>query len=254
MVALAAVAPAGAQLKAPEWAYPDSPTHKQGPPPADFHRPPTTERGKIGIFDGQTDVGSAVVPGSSSYDPATRRYRITSAGYNIWYTRDEFRFLWKQMRGDVSLAADIDYPDRQGFFDRKAVLMIRQSLEDDSKQALVALHGDGMIHIAYRPGKGQRVKDMEYRVGSRGDLPGGKSPDSLVVANAKRIGLEKRGDAFQLYVSLLGEPMHAWGPPIHLPFDEPFYVGIGFCAHLPDKLDTAILSNVLLENRPGMVR
>ncbi|WP_442679126.1 hypothetical protein ACSBM8_16745 [Sphingomonas sp. ASY06-1R] len=254
IVALTAATPLCAQMKAPDWAYPDSPTHKQGPPPADFHRPPTTQIKPIGIFDGQTDVGSAVVPGSASYDPATRSYRITSAGYNVWYTRDEFHYLWKTMRGDVSLAADIAYPDPKGFFDRKAVLMIRQSLDDDSKQALVALHGDGMIHIAYRPGKGQRVRDMEYRVGSRGDLPGGKSPDSLVIANAKRIGIEKHGDAFQLYVSLLGEPMHAWGPPIRLPLEGPFYVGIGFCAHLPDTLDTAVLSNVILANRAGLVR
>jgi hypothetical protein len=255
-LALAAIAalPAGAQVRAPDWAYPDSPTHKQVAPPADFHRLPTTQMTRIGIFDGQTDVGSAVVPGSSSYDPATKSYRITSAGYNVWYTRDEFRYLWKTMRGDVSLAADIDYPDKQGFGDRKAVLVIRQSLDDDSKQAVVALHGEGMIHIAYRPEKGARVKDMEYPVGSRGDLPGGKSPDSLVTANAKRIGIEKRGDEFQLYVSLLGEPMHAWGAPIRLKLDGPFYVGIGFCSHLPDKLDTAVLSNVVLESRAGAVR
>ena len=243
----------GAQVKAPDWAYPDTPTHKQVPPPADFHRPPTTEMTKIGLFDGQTDVGSAVVPGSARYDSATKSYHIVSAGYNVWYTRDEFRYLWKRMSGDVSLAADIDYPDKKGFFDRKAVLVIRQSLDDDSPQALVALHGDGMIHIAYRPTKGARVKDMEFRVGSRGDLPGGKSPDSLVIANAKRIGIEKHGDKFQLWVSLLGEPMHAWGAPITLHLDGPFYVGIGFCAHLPDTLDTAVLSNVVLANKAGRV-
>jgi hypothetical protein len=239
---------------APDWAYPDSPTHHQVAPPPDFHRPPTTRMEKIGIFDGQTDVGSALVPGSSSYDPATRSYRITSAGYNVWYTRDEFRYLWKKMSGDVSLAADIAYPDPKGYDDRKAVLVIRQSLDDDAKEAIVALHGGGMIHIAWRPEAGQRVKDMEYRVGSRGGLPGGKSPDSLVPAIAKRIGIEKKGDQFQLYVSLLGEPMHAWGAPITLHIDGPFYVGIGFCAHLPTTLDTAVLSDVVLTNKAGQVR
>ena len=252
---LALAAPALAQApQAPDWAYPESPTHHQVAPPPDFHRPPTTEMKRIGAFDGQTDVGSALVPGSSSYDPATRTYRITSAGYNVWYTRDEFRYLWKKMSGDVSLAATIDYPDKKGFFDRKAVLVIRQSLDDDSKEAVVALHGDGLIHIAYRPAPGQRVRDMEYRVGSRGDLPGGKSPDSLVVANARRLGIEKHGDKYQLYVSLLGEPMHAWGPPISLPLEGPFYVGIGFCSHQPTALDTALLSDLVVENRAGAVR
>ena len=238
---------------APDWAYPDTPTHHQVPPPADFHRPTTTQMQKIGIFDGQSDVGSAVVPGSSSYDPATRSYRITSAGYNVWYTRDEFRYLWKKASGDVGLAADVTYPDPNGYDDRKAVLVIRQSLDDDSKEAIVALHGGGMIHIAWRPAAGQRVKDMEYRVGSRGALPGGKSPDSLIPAIAKRIGIEKKGDQFQLYVSLFGEPMHAWGAPITLHIEGPFYVGIGFCAHLPTTLDTAVLSNVVLTNRVGQI-
>ena len=252
---LALAAPALAQsLQAPDWAYPESPTHHQVAPPPDFHRPSTTETTRIGAFDGQTEVGSAIAPGSSSYDPTTRTYRITASGYNVWYTRDEFRYLWKKMSGDVSLAASIDYPDKNGFFDRKAVLVIRQSLDDDSKEALVALHGDGLIHIAYRPGPGQRVRDMEYRVGSRGDLPGGKSPDSLVVAHARRLGIEKHGDKYQLYVSLLGEPMHAWGPPITLPLDGPFYVGIGFCSHQPTTLDTALLSDVVIENRAGGVR
>jgi hypothetical protein len=47
--------------------------------------------------------------------------------------------------------------------------------------------------------------------------------------------------------------MLQFGPPIHLRFDAPFYVGIGFCSHLPDKSDTAILSNVVLENKAGKV-
>jgi len=237
----------------PDWALPGSATHKQVAPPPDFRRPTTTIATPIGIFDGQSDIGSAVVPGSTSYDAKTQQYTINSAGYNVWYTRDEFRYLWKKMSGDVSLAADIAYPDVNGFDDRKAVLVIRQDLDDDSQEAIVALHGGGMIHLAQRPQKGARVKDMEYRIGGRG-RPGGASPDSLVTVIAKRIGIEKRGDAFALFVSLEGEPMHQFGPPITLHFEEPFYVGIGFCSHLPATVDTAVLSNVVLENSAGKVR
>jgi hypothetical protein len=135
---------------------------------------------------------------------------------------------------------------------RKAVLVIRRNLDDDSKEALVALHGAGMIQLAQRPDKGVRVKDMEFRIGGRG-RPEGASPDSLVPVNAQRIGIEKRGDSFTLFVSLEGEPMHALGPPVGLHLDEPFYVGIGFCSHLPDKSDTALLSKVILENSAGRV-
>jgi hypothetical protein len=237
----------------PDWAMPASPTHVQVSPPADFHRPATTLKKPIGIFEGQSDIGSALAPGSSSYDAKSGAYSIVSAGYNVWYVRDEFRYLWKRMNGDVSLAADIAYPDPKGFDDRKAVLVIRQSLDDDSKEALVALHGGGMIHLAQRPEKGLRVKDMEYRIGARG-LPQGHSPDSLTPIIAKRIGIEKHGDQFTLFVSLEGEPMHPFGPPITLHLEGPFYVGIGFCSHLPATTDTAVLSNVVLENAAGKVR
>ncbi len=226
----------------PDWAQPGSPTHVQVPPPADFHRPSTTFNTPIGIFDGQSDIGSAVVPGSASYDPAAKQYTITSAGYNIWYQRDEFRYLWKKMSGDVSLAADVTFPNAKGYGDRKAVLVIRQSLNDDSKEAMIGEHGVGMIHLAYRPDTGAQMKDMQFRFG--GILNG---------VHAKRIGIEKRGDDIAIFISVQGEPMHQFGPPIQLHFDGPFYVGIGFCSHLPATTDSAVLSDVVLENAAGQV-
>jgi len=232
----------------PAWAQPGSATHTQVAPPSDFHRPTTTFNTPIGIFDGQSDVGSAVLPGSASFDAAAGAYTINSAGYNIWYNRDEFRFLWKKLSGDVTLAADVAFPNPKGYDDRKAVVIIRQSLDDDSQEVLAGLHGGGMLQFAQRPEKNLRIVDFEYRLGGRG-IPGGASPDSFVNVAPKRIGLEKRGDSIALLVSVEGEPLHQFGPPIQLHFDGPFYVGIGFCSHLPDKVDTATLSNVVLETR-----
>ncbi len=114
---------------------------------------------------------------------------------------------------------------------------------------MVALHGAGMIHLAERSETNASVSDMEYRIGSRE----GANPGVLVTINARRIGIEKRGDSFALFVSQNGEPMHQFGPPMSLHIDGPFYVGIGFCSHLPDKAETAILSNVVVENSAGKV-
>jgi hypothetical protein len=237
-----ASAPAGKTPAVPDWAQPGSDTHEQVAPPADFRRASRNSDTPIGIFQGQSDIGGAVVPGSSSYNSETKQYTLTSAGYNIWYSRDEFRYLWKKMSGDVSLAADVTYPDPKGYSDRKAVLVIRQNLNDDSKEAMTGEHGTGMIHLAWRPSPGADMTDMEFRFG--GTLEG---------VMAKRIGIEKRGDAIAVFVSLKGEPMHQFGPPIHLHLDGPFYVGIGFCSHLPATLDTAVLSDVALENSAGKV-
>src|ERR1700722_16067614 len=103
----------------PPWAPPGSPGPVQVAPPPDFPRPSKNFDTPIGIFEGQSDIGSALVPGSASYDAASGQYTIHSAGYNVWYTRDEFRYLWKKMSGDGSLAAGITFPDTTGFGDRK---------------------------------------------------------------------------------------------------------------------------------------
>jgi hypothetical protein len=242
MHAQAAPAPAMSITAVPDWAQPGSPTHAQVPPPADFHRPSRNFDMPIGAFQGQSDIGAAVVPGSASYDASTKQYTIQSAGYNIWYTRDEFRYLWKKMSGDVSLAADATFPDPTGFRDRYAALVIRQSLDDDSKEVLTGEHGTALVHLAQRSKNGDLMTDMQFRFGG-----------TLAGVIAKRIGIEKRGDSIALFISLEGEPMHQFGPPIALHFDGPFYVGIGFTSHLPATSDTAVFSNVVLENSAGKV-
>jgi hypothetical protein len=227
----------------PDWALPSSPTHKQVPPPADFHRASRNFEAPVGIFDGQSDIGAALVEGGGSYDAAAKRYTVRSAGYNIWYQRDEFRFMWKKMSGDVSMAADVSFPDAGGYDDRKAVLVVRQSLDDDAKEAMIGQHGSGMIHLAWRGERGAQMKDMTYRFG--GQLNG---------IHAKRIGIEKRGDSIAIFVSLTGEPMHQLGPPVTLHLDGLFYVGIGFCSHLPATLDAAEFSDVMLDTASGRLR
>jgi len=121
--------------------------------------------------------------------------------------------------------------------------MIRQDLEDDSKEAMIAEHFAGMVHLAQRPQKNAPIKDFQYRFG--GGLDG---------VHAKRIGIEKHSDSFAIFISVAGEPMHQLGPPMTLHLDGPFYVGIGFCSHLPAGLATGLFSNVVLENSAGKIR
>jgi hypothetical protein len=225
------------KVEVPDWALPGSATHKQVPPPLDFHRATVTDNTKIGLFEGQSDIGAALVPGSSSYDKKTKKYTITSAGYNIWYTRDEYRYIWKKMSGDVSLAADVNFPDKQGYDDRKVVLVIRQSLNDDSREIMIGLHGGGLMHMAYRAENNGEMK--EKRIDKRGAL---------------RLGIEKRGDAYTVLLSMNGEPMKAYGEPFKMKMDAPFYVGIGLCSHIPDQTTTAVLSKVVLKNAAGKVK
>jgi len=100
-----------------------------------------------------------------------------------------------------------------------------------------------MIHLAWRPNRGTSMKDAQFRFGG-----------TLAGVNAKRIGIEKHGDSIAIFISLEGEPMHQLSPPVTLHFDEPFYVGIGFCSHLPATSDTAVFSNVVLQSSADKVQ
>jgi hypothetical protein len=236
----------------PEWAYPGSKSHKQVPPPADFRRPSKTTNSPIGIFDGQTDVGSAIIPGSASYNAGTKQYTIHSAGYNVWYQRDEFQYLWKKMSGDVSLAGTVSFPDVNGYGDRKAVFIIRKDLDDDSIEVMTARHGAGLIHLAQRTAKGAQV-GQTFRIPAP-KRPAGAPADTPLAVAPWRIGIEKKGDVFALFISENGAPMHQVGETLTFHMDEPFYVGIGFASHTPDRSDTTVLSDVVLENAAGKVR
>jgi hypothetical protein len=236
----------------PDWALPGTATHRQVAPPADFRRPSKTTATPIGTFEGQTDVGSAIIPGSATYDAAAKQYTINSAGYNIWYQRDEFQYLWKKMSGDVSLAATIAFPDANGYFDRKVVFIIRKDLDDDSIEVMTARHGGGLLHLAQRIEKGGQIRETFNIPAPR--RPAGAPADTPVPAAPWRVGIEKKGDVFSMFVSENGAPMHQVGQTLTFHMDEPFYAGIGFASHTPDKSDTAVISNVVLENGAGKVQ
>lgn len=251
LVAQAPAQQAASNPAIPEWAYPGSPSHKQVAPPADFRRPSKTTNKPIGIFDGQTDVGSAIIPGSASYDAGAKQYIINSAGYNVWYQRDEFQYLWKKMSGDVSLAGTVSFPDEKGYGDRKVVFIIRKDLDDDSIEVMTARHGAGLIHLAQRTTKGGQVGTTFRTPPAR--RPGSPPADTPTAAAPWRIGIEKKGDVFSLFISENGGPMHQLGETLTFHMDEPFYAGIGFASHTPDRSDTAVVSNVVLENAAGKV-
>ena len=244
--------PAPPGIEVPDWALPGSPTHKQIAPPKDFHRDPVTFNNPVGVFENSTDVGGPLVPSTASYDAASKTYTITAAGYNIWYQRDEFHFLWNKMSGDVSLTASVAWPNMDDFHDRKVALVIRDSLDDDSRKIVAAQHGNGMTHIAWRAEKTGNMTGRSHRT-SRQPIPGSGERGEQAI-HPTRFGIEKKGDQFQLWISWQGEPIHPEGAPITFKTNGPVYVGIGFTSHLPANLLTAQVKDVVLENRAGRIR
>lgn len=188
----------------------------------------------LGIFEGHSDVGTVLHPGSVTYDVAHGTYTVTGSGENMWMGKDAFQFVWKKASGDLSLTADIAFPHPGGNPHRKAALLIRQSLDTDSVYADAALHGVGLTALQFRPEKGAATADVELDFDKISDAP-------------TRLRIEKRGDYFTMFLSYHGEPMHPSGANTRLHLDGPFYVGLGVCSHDKDVSETAVFSHVVIE-------
>lgn len=183
-----------------------------------------------GVFEGRGDVGTVLHPGSVRYDSANDTYTLTGSGENMWFGIDDFYFVWKKMSGDVALSADISFVGTKGNNHRKAVLMIRQTLDGDSAGVDVARHGDGLTSLQFRDAQGEATHEVESKVSA-----------------PQRVRIEKRGDTFYAFVSGKDGRLEPSGAATKIALSGPFYVGIGVSAHDKDALETAVFSHVKVE-------
>jgi len=184
----------------------------------------------IGIFEKHADVGETPKAGSLEYDAVAGEYRVTGGGANIWASVDAFQFAWKRVSGDVTITADVRFIGTGAVDHRKAVLMIRQSLNPDSAYADVALHGDGLTSLQFRPKAAAATEELRSTL---------KMP--------VRIRIERHGNEFTMYAGKPGEELLATGPATVV-LEDPVYVGIGVCSHDANVLETAVFSNVKIES------
>ena len=190
----------------------------------------------VGQFESAADVGVTPRAGKVEFDSAKNEYRITGGGDNIWGTVDAFQFAWKKMSGDVALTADIQFIGKGTVAHRKAALMIRQNLDPGSAYADVALHGDGLTSLQYRPSAAGVT--LESKQEAKSDL------DSLV-----RIRIERRGNSFTMLAGKPGGPLTTTGP-VTVSLQDPVYVGLAVCSHDANILETAVFSNVAVQPLP----
>lgn len=180
----------------------------------------------VGAFESHADVGITPKKGSVEYTASTREYRVTGSGANIWGTLDAFQFAWTRLSGDLTLAADVQFVGTGKVAHRKAVLMIRQSLEPNSAYVDVALHGDGLTALQFRPTAGAETQEIRSKV---------KAPQQMRI--------ERRGNQFTIYAGKPGEDSSPAGPAT-VSLHDPVYVGMGVCSHDADVLETAVFSNL----------
>ena len=184
-------------------------------------------------FAAHTDVGNPARAGSMRVDAARGTYTVTGGGANMWGTNDALHFVWQRVSGDVSLSADIEFPEPGGDPHRKACLLLRQGLEPDAAYADAALHGDGLTSLQYREARGGPTREIQANV-----------------VGPRSLRIERYGEEVWMSVAKAGEPLRPTGGSFKLRLQDPFYVGLGVCAHNDTRLETAVFANVRLQTRP----
>lgn len=184
----------------------------------------------LGIFTNQGSVGQTPPGGIAHYDPAKGEYRITGGGANVWGTSDAFYFVWKKASGDMTLSADVQWVGASSAEHRKAVLMIRQSLEPGSAYADAVSHGNGLTSLQFRGA----TNEQTYQVFTQVDGP-------------VRLRIERKESRFTMYAGKPNEELKVVGPIEYVGLHDPVYVGLGVCSHVATTLETAVFSNVKIE-------
>jgi hypothetical protein len=132
------------------------------------------------------------------------------------------------MSGDVSLTADISFLNKTGNEHKKAVLILRQSMDADSVYVDVALHASGLTSLQFRDEKGAVTREVQSNLSA-----------------PKRLRIVKRGDYVYMALGSEGEVQPAGGW-LRIPLHGEFYVGLGVCSHDKDVVEQAVFSNVEL--------
>ena len=184
----------------------------------------------LGIFTDEGSVGQTPAGVKASYDEARNEYRITGGGANIWGASDAFYFVWKKASGDLALSADVQWVGSSEVGHRKAVLMVRQSLDTGSAYADAVSHGDGLTSLQFRGAANENT----YQVFTRVEGP-------------VRLRIVRQASRFTMYAGKPGEELKMVGPVEYVGLKDPVYVGLGVCSHVATTLETAVFSNVKLE-------
>jgi len=170
------------------------------------------------------DIGDVSKSGSASYDSDTETFTIEAAGEDIWGQRDEFQYVYRPWTGDGSVVARVESLEETHEW-AKAGVMIRESLSDDSKHALMCL----------TPGNGASFQRRTSTGGSSASTTTGNG-----VAAPYWVKLTRSGDTLTGCISDDGS---GWSEvdSVDISMSADLYVGLALTSHNDSTLATATM-------------
>jgi TolB protein len=189
--------------------------------------------GPLGVFTGSDDVGAPPLKGSAAFDATTRQYKITGSGADIWGRADQFHYVWREISGNVAVTATTRFLT-DGNAHRKAVIMLRKSLDTDSPFVHLAIHGDGMPAVQFRTTKADTTNTVDFPI----EGPG-----------AWTLKLVRDGSTITVWVAKDAAPLRELGHTVSQ-LGSPILVGLGVSSHTQEATNTVQFSDVSVEQLP----
>jgi TolB protein len=194
----------------------------------------SAQNNMTGIFQNNVDIGNPVIKGSAAYDEAGQTYDLTGSGYNIWFGRDEFHYLYNKIQGDFILTANFEFIGEGKNAHRKVGWMVRGSTGDNSPHISATLHGDGLTVLQWRVMQGAYMRDPEDEI---------FSPK----ASYQILQLERAGKVITMRAAHPGEPLQVIGSKEMENLPDEVLAGLFICSHDSATTERARVWNVRID-------
>jgi TolB protein len=196
------------------------------------------QNNQTGIFQFGSDIGDPTIKGSSSYDETTQEYSLKGSGYNIWFEKDEFYFLFNKIKGDFILTANFVFPGEGKNHHRKTGIMIRESDGANAAHICATLHGDGLTVLQWRELKGAFMRDPEDEI-----FP--------TKSNYGILQIERSKNKIIMKAAHFGEPLQVIGLHEMQGLKDEVLAGLFICSHDPAVTEEARVWNVRIDKPVG---
>jgi TolB protein len=193
-----------------------------------------SQNNPVGIFLTSSDIGNPKKPGSSTYNKSDQSYTMKGAGYNIWFERDEFQFLFNKIKGDFILTANFEFQGKGTNAHRKTGWMVRETADEKSSHISATLHGSGLTVLQWRGSAGAAMRDPQDEIFAK---------DS----SFNVIQIERAGKNMIMRAAHNGKPFETIGSHEMENMPDEVLVGPFICSHDSDIVETVKIWNVRID-------
>jgi len=189
---------------------------------------------QIGIFNNHADIGKPKLAGSTIFNKEEQSYNLKGAGYNVWFGRDEFQYVYNKIKGDFILTGNFKILSNASPVHRKTGWMIRANEDENAAHMTAAIHDDGLMALQWRTMKGALMRDPQDEIFAK-------------KRSTEIIQLERLGKVFIMRIANPGEPLQEIGRTDAVVMPDEVLVGIFMCSHNPDVVEEGKAWNVRIE-------